>query len=258
MKKIYSLLIFLYIFFLVIFFSKNIIAQEVSQLTPDQNNIKEQLYLKDQYEFIKTQTLRAEERFNNFINNAQSEREFFYAAITLIIGIAAFLGYSSLRSFKEELKREARKTFDEHVEKNKTRLEDEIKQWTRQLVNEKMGLVKKILFIADIKDHKNLLNNEIKIIKSRFKNVSLKKPGEGIIDQYDLVIFNYNDDMNSELNDLIDQVNNKKSSLPVIGYYNANISNEKLKRYKWHTYAQSPLTLFSWVNTLLTITNNLN
>jgi hypothetical protein len=77
----------------------------------------------------------------------------------------------------------------------------------------------------------------------------VKKPTESVAG-YDLVVFYYNDDLDGDLTKLVQEVEKQHTAVPIIAYYNGRVPNQKLTQYRWHTFANSPLTLISWIFTI--------
>jgi len=201
-------------------------------------------YLRDQYEFLKSEAIRFEERVNRergaFISNVQLE-------LAVLVAILSILGVGGFLTIKDR----ADKAFDKHIEKNGRELQRRAEKWSREVVKGEFGLNKHIVLLADKKRHKQILTNEEKLLQSRgFNKVSLRSP-KGKVDDADLVVFCYKDDLDKTLTKLVEALEAENRGKPLIVYYKGNVSNQKVRQYQWHVYANTPLTLVSWVFTVL-------
>lgn len=232
------------VFFLA--FASLSIAQETPAVTSSSDT-----YIKEQYEFLKEQAISFDER-------VQRERESFNTMTGIVIGLIGLLftattaiGFVSYRATLKSIETKAEKKLEEKLETEMNSFNSKIESWAKETMFDSLGMSKKILFIAREQDHKDLIEKEMRLLKERgFSNVTLST---GYQDSNDLgmVVFCYNDDLDDILTATVAQVVSSQKEIPILGYYNRTIVNEALGRYDWKTYANSPLTLVSWVFTIL-------
>lgn len=207
-------------------------------------------YLKSQYEFLKNEAIRLEDRVD-------SEREAFINKVQLELAIlVAILGLFGLGGFLT-IKDRADKALDEYIKKNGRELQQKAEKWAREVVRSEFGLNKHIVLLVDKKQHKKVLASEAKLLELRgFDNLSIRAPREKV-DDADLVVFFYKDDLDKNLSLLVKNLEAEKSGKPLVVYYKGNVPNQKVRRYPYHVYANTPLTLAAWVFTVLTSYKNL-
>lgn len=200
-------------------------------------------YVRDQYEFLKEQALHHEERVDR-------ERETFYSQIAIGLGLLTLFGIGSYGAAVWSINRKAKKVFREHIQKNSTKLEQKAEEWAKNAFRNELGLQKRIVLLAKASQHSDIEQNELKMLQARgFQHLAVKKPTDSI-GGYDVVVFYYNDDLDSDLTRVVEEVEKQPVAVPIIAYYNGRVPNQKLTQYRWHTFANSPLTLISWIFTI--------
>jgi hypothetical protein len=232
MKK----LLFLFTLFTLSFF---ILAPS----TFAQQSTESATYLRDQYEFLKEQAVHHEQRVDR-------ERETFYSQIAIGLGLLTLFGIGSYGAAVWSINRKAKKVFREHIQKNSTKLEQKAEEWAKNAFRSELGLQKSIVLVAKTSQHSEIEENELKLLRTRgFQNVTIKKPTDDVTG-YDMVVFYYNDDLDSNLTRIVESLEKQSAAVPILAYYNGRVPNQKLTQYRWHTFANSPLTLISWIFTI--------
>jgi hypothetical protein len=127
----------------------------------------------------------------------------------------------------------------------------------QQKVDLQFGFSKSILVLADKKLHKELNENELKLIQNRgFKNVSLSTLDAKNIASRDLVVFNYEDDKQEDLKSVVGALTAAGSETPLILYYkHGTVPTTLLNNYPLYTFANSALSLSSWTFNILASVN---
>ena len=214
-------------------------AQTTSVLQPTES------YLKDQYEFLKNQSIRFEDR-------VQKEREQFYSFVSTLLAIVTAIAGGSLLGSFWAIRNKSKKVLEDYIEKNKDTLKKNAERYARDVIDSELGLNKNILVIADKDQHQALVKNELDLLKNRgFNNVDLKTPNRFSFG-YDLIIFCYSPDLDKDLSKLIEKLEKEKRSIPVLAYYSeGKVNNNKFMKYKLRAFANSPLTVVSWAFTIL-------
>jgi len=211
--------------------------------THAQQSTESATYLRDQYEFLKEQAIHHEERVDR-------ERETFYSQIAIGFGLLTLFGIGSYGAAVWSINRKAKKVFSEHIQKNSTKLEQKVEEWAKNAFRNELGLQKSIVLVAKSSQHSEIEKNEMKLLRARgFQNVVIKKPTDNVTG-YDIVVFYYNDDLDSNLTRIVESLEKQTSAVPILAYYNGRVPNQKLAQYRWHTFANSPLTLISWIFTI--------
>jgi hypothetical protein len=224
MKKLFSLIAFLSLSFFI--FTPSVFAQQSTDSA---------IYFRDQYEFLKEQAIRHEDRVDK-------EREAFYSQITIALGILTLFGIGSYSAVIWSINRTAKKVFNDHIKKNSNKLEQKAEEWAKNSFRSELGLQKRIELVAKTSQHHEIERNELKLLRARgFQNITIKKPTDNVTG-YDMVVFYYNDDLDSHLTRIVRSLDEQATAVPILAYYSGRVPNQKLTEYRWHTFANSPLT----------------
>lgn len=234
--KIGRVVTLLLIAFILSSSSKKVLAQEPAILPSP--TIAQNIY-EEQYKFLRDEAIR-------FENNMRDERHAFYAFVGVVLTVVGIAGVSGVLSIKQESKA----AFKQEIESERNELKNKINGWAEEKLYDQFGLNKRIVILADKKRQKELLKEEIEILNKRgFNDIELKQPDVNI-DNADLIIFCFNDDLHDDLNKVIDILESTSKKVPLIGYYHTSFQNERLNKYKYRAFANSPITLASWVFTI--------
>lgn len=240
-----NIVITVFLFILFALHTSSSLAQETTINSPSES------YIKEQYEFLKDQTMRFEDRIQDEREALSTMTSLVLSIIGVLITVVTAVGFASywgtLRAVESKAEKKLQKKLDAEMASFNTRIED----WAKDTMFDNLGMSKKILFIAREQDHEGLREKEIRLLKERgFKNIELSSSYR-VIDNLGMIVFCYKDDFNETLTATVGEVIRSEKETPILGYYHTTIVNEALGHYDWKAYANSPLSLMSWVFTIL-------
>jgi len=257
------------LFLFILFFQLSIHPPTVNAQTVSPSPASNDEYIKAQYEFLKGQTERFQDQMDSettqLYARVDAERNAFYQQLTLgltilglILGGSIIAGVIGFYKSIAAIRRKAESTLEEQIQKNQAETIRQARKEVRQLFVNEFGLNRHIIVVADSSRQSTFENTEKKLLsKKGFTNISIVGPMD-TIPSGDLVIFVYNDDLNSQLDTVVEQLEELQEQTPLIVYYPGRVENQKVGKYPYHSFANSPMTLISWVVTMITSTIGTN
>lgn len=210
--------------------------------TPNLKNIELDL-VKEQYEFLKDEAIRFEDRVDR-------ER----TAVYWILGFIAVVGVGSFIGTVIEVNRKAKDLLTNYINTKGKQLENKLEKQAQEMLDQEFGLDKKIVVYASGEREKEAEEVIIPLLNDRgFSNIELAPPTRKSTSiGADIVVFFYSDTLTTQLEKLIDYIKTKNIKIPVLVYYDGRVNSDKFMNYEWRAFANSPLTVGSWVFTILT------
>ncbi|MEX0896162.1 MAG: hypothetical protein WDZ94_04505 [Patescibacteria group bacterium] len=227
-------------------FVKNAYAQESPQPSYAKDTIvdKELALIKEQYQFLREETKSFQERVD-------SERSNFYAFLAVVLVVPSLIGIGTYLGLWIKISRMTEDKLNEVILNNSDKLKKNAEQWALSIVDESFGFHKKILILSPKSFHSWINEKLVSVLENRgFNKVSVKTITNKI-GSPDLIVFYLDETTKEKLEDLIDHLEKNGPLIPVIAYANKQISSEKFSKYDLRSYANSPLTLASWVFNIL-------
>ncbi len=256
-----SIIIVSFFFFLTLHlcsFPSPVIAQTTNDTTNEN-------YIKSQYDFLKDQTQKFQERMDTertqLYARVDAERNAFYQQLTLgltilglLLGGSILAGIIGFYKSIAAIRRKAESTLQEQIQKNQAETLRQARKEVRRLFVNEFGLNNHIVVAVDSSRQSEFESIEKQLLsKKGFTNISMVNPSDEI-PSCDLVVFVYNDDLNSQLDKVVEQLEESQKQTPLIVYYPGRVENQKVGKYPYHSFANSPMTLMSWVVNMITST----
>lgn len=227
-------------------FVNNAHAQESPQPSQKEDAIvdRELTLIKEQYQFLREETKSFQERID-------SERNNFYAFLAAVLVVPSIIGIGTYLGLWIKISRKTEDKLNEVILNNSDKLKKNAEQWALSIVDQSFGFNKKILILSPKTSHVWINEKLVSVLENRgFNKVSVKTITNKI-GSPDLIIFYLDEATKEKLEDLIDHLEANGQLIPVIAYANKQISSEKFSKYDLRSYANSPLTLASWVFNIL-------
>lgn len=210
--------------------------------TPSPSMSSELDLAKEQYKFLHEEARHYEERVDR-------ERTIFFT----IIGIVGVLGMGGYFGTMNDIRKSAKKKLEDYIVEEGKGMQANARSWAKSVIDDEFGLNKSILILAPKAQKGDVSNLAVRLFKRRgFTNIKIQNPDTTKIEGADLIVYWYNDTLEDNLTKLITKLENEGRELPVIVYYRGQLTNTKFKQYMWGSFANSPMTLVSWVFTILT------
>lgn len=210
--------------------------------------------IQQEYQFLKDQAQRAEDRSLRLADKAQEERDNMMGLFNSLLTIIGLLVGGSMVGFLVMLwqtKNHAQKKINETVDKVESQVTQKAQEQAKKIVETEFGFSKKILVMADKSAHKNLEKDELSVLRKRgFINIKLITPEDW--EDFDLLVFSHTQEIDEDLDKVVKKLGETDNKPLLVYSFGHQVDPNKFKSYKWHAFAQTPLTLASWVFTILT------
>lgn len=239
-------LIGIFLFFSLFTFVSNASAQDSPQQNPveDTEADQELILIKEQYQFLKDETKSFQERID-------SERSNFYAFLAVVLVVPSLIGIGTYLGLWIKISRKTEDKLNEVILNNSDKLKKNAEKWALSVVDQSFGFNKKVLILSPKSYHNWIKEKLVSVLENRgFNNVSIKTITNKI-GSPDLIIFYLDETTREKLEDLVDYLEKNGQLIPVVAYANKQVSSEKFSKYDLRSYANSPLTLASWVFNIL-------
>jgi hypothetical protein len=234
---------------------------------PPQKSDENLLEIKREYGFLKEQT----KSYREFIEKERKQHQEFLEwslgwlvkaigiIVAIFVALVGIFGIKSIYDAKKKISDLVREKFNDYISNNTDEIEIKIQHIAEKVIQEKINLKKKILML--VPETLQEAASEINFLWKRgFKNIEVKGTDYYSID-CELIVFYYDPEQNNNLIDLVKKLKKASTPKPLIIYYSGRVEDNELKKelrdYKWHTFANNPLTLTNWVFSTLEIVSTL-